>query len=140
MHILTETEQKVLAGFGAAGSAFITTYGLVCLIWFIVKRQGPKRAQTVQQEKISPLLSGESRPRYLAISLLVIVLLLSIPQFWGILRLRGIQQELSNATSNIYADNQWTFGQVVAVMLFAPVFTEVGYLWFQERRKYQLHS
>lgn len=52
---------------------------------------------------------------------------LSIPQIWGVLRLRGIQKALADTTNNAYVDNQWTFGQVVAVMLFAPVATEIGY-------------
>ncbi len=67
----------------------------------------------------------------------IAVPLLTIPQLWGVLRLRGIQKGLADATSNVYVDNQWTFGQVVAVMIFVPVFTEVGYLWMKERREYK---
>lgn len=67
----------------------------------------------------------------------IAVPLLTIPQLWGVLRLRGIQKGLADATSNVYVDNQWTFGQVVAVMIFVPVFTEVGYLWIKERREYE---
>ena len=73
--------------------------------------------------------------KFLIRSLVVLVPLLTIPQFWGLVRLRGIQKALANSTTNAYTDNQWTFGQVVAVMIFAPVFTEVGYSWLQERRK-----
>jgi hypothetical protein len=133
---LSPREQKVLEGFGAAGSSLVIACGLTCLIWFIVKRQGPKRAQDFQ-EKVLPLLREERRARYLVWCLIAIILTLSIPQLRGILRIRGIQQELSNVTSSVYTDNQWSFGQVVAVMLFAPVFIEVGYLWVQERGEYQ---
>jgi hypothetical protein len=51
------------------------------------------------------------------------------------LRLRGIQKGLADATKDVYVDTQWTFGQVVAVMIFVPVFTEVGYVWLKDKLK-----
>jgi hypothetical protein len=128
---LTYVEQKTLSRFGAAGSLVISTYGLGCLLWFIGKRQFHKRAGSLEK-RISAGIPKERRSRYVVGCLLLIIPLLTIPQLWGILRLRSIQRALADATSNAYVDNQWTFGQVVAVMIFASVFTEVGYLLVQK--------
>jgi hypothetical protein len=127
---LSYVEQKVLSGFGAAGSLVVSAYGLGYLLWFIGKRQFHKRANSL--EKISAHISNDRGPIYVVGSTIIIIPLLTIPQFWSILRLRRIQQALADATSNAYVDNQWTFGQVVAVMIFASVFTEVGYLVVQK--------
>jgi hypothetical protein len=128
---LSDMEQKVLSGFGAAGSLVVSTYGLGYLLWFIGKRKFHKRAKSLEK-KISAHISNERGPIYIVGCILVIIPLLTIPQLWGILRLRSIQRALADATSNSYVDNQWTFGQVVAVMIFASVFTEVGYLVVQK--------
>jgi hypothetical protein len=133
---LSAVEQSVLSDFGAAGSTAISTYGLLCLIWYITTKRFPKQAKALRQ-KLSSVSSETQRRQYTLVCLNIVVPLLTIPQLWGVLRLRGIQKGLSNATNNVYVDNQWTFGQVVAVMIFAPVFTEVGYLWLHERREYQ---
>src|ERR1700728_4048816 len=74
---LSPREQRVLDGFGAAGSSLVIACGLACLIWFIVKRQGPKRAQDFQ-EKLLPQFREERRARYLVWCLIAIVLILSI--------------------------------------------------------------
>lgn len=128
---LSAAEQKVLSDFGAAGSIAISTYGLVSLLWFIMTKKFPEQEKAIRH-KFSSAFPQKERKRYTLGCLTILILLLTIPQLWAVLRLRGIQKGLANATGDVYVDNQWTFGQVVAVMIFAPVFTEVGYLWIQE--------
>ena len=41
---------------------------------------------------------------------------------------KSIQKALANVTSNAYAENQWKFGQAVAVMILDPVLPGVAYL------------
>ena len=43
---------------------------------------------------------------------------------WSIFRPKGSQQELDVVISGVSADNTWTFGQIVAVTVFAPVVWE----------------
>lgn len=124
---LSTAEQKVLSGFGAAGSITITTYGLLSLLWFITARRFPETAKLIRHKFSSNFLQANRKQNTIWFVIFVVPLL-TIPQLWGVLRLRGIQKGLANATGNVYVDNQWTFGQVVAVMIFIPVFTEVGYL------------
>jgi hypothetical protein len=130
--VLTNTEQKILSGFGAAGSIVISLYGLLYLLWFIIQRQSRRQAKWVCT-KAQSIPARYRSSTFLIRSAVVLVPILTIPQFWALMRLRGIQKALANSTSNSYTDNQWTFGQVVAVIIFAPVFTEVGYLWIQDR-------
>jgi hypothetical protein len=134
VNTLTEKEQKVLSSFGAAGSIVISIYGFGYLLGFIAKRQWQEKTE-VFQRKISSHLQKRNWERHLIRSWILLILVLTVPQIWGVLRLREIQKALARATGNFYVDNQWTFGQVVAVMLFAPVFTEVGYMFVRERGK-----
>lgn len=124
---LSTAEQKVLSGFGAAGSITITTYGLLSLLWFITTRRFPETAKIIRHKFSSNFLQANRKQNTIWF-IIFVVPLLTIPQLWGVLRLRDIQKGLANATGNVYVDNQWTFGQVVAVMIFIPIFTEVGYL------------
>jgi hypothetical protein len=130
-------EQQVLSGFEAAGFIVITTYGLLSLLWFIITRRFPERAKVIRH-KLSSTFPQANRKQNAIWCMNIAIPLLTIPQLWGVLRLRGVQKRLADATSNVYVDNQWTFGQVVAVMIFVPVFTEVGYLWIKERGEYKL--
>lgn len=129
---LGSIEQTVLRTFGAIGSSLVATYGLGQLLWFVAERQWPNQTKKLRTKGYAILPEIEIT-QCLIIIWIVILIILTIPQFWGVFRLRGYQKALANNSSNAYVDNQWTFGQVVAVMIFAPVFTEVGYLIIQER-------
>jgi hypothetical protein len=65
--------------------------------------------------------------RWLLLCGLVFVLL--TVQFWAFFRLRRFQGDMTKAAGGDFSDGQFTFGQIVAVVLFAPVFVEVMFLW-----------
>jgi len=132
--VLTLKEQRVLNAFGAAGSILISIYGVGYLAWFMLKRLDEDQELSVTK-KIASGLGWIQKSQLFIVCLTVLIPLLTVPQFWGIFRLRGIQRALAGATSNAYVDNQWTFGQVVSVTIFAPVLTEVGYLLVQDYRQ-----
>ena len=69
--------------------------------------------------------------RLIQIVLLFGPISLAIPLLWGILRLRQLQSNLAIATRSAYADDEWTFGQVVSIVIFAPVLFEMLYCWFE---------
>jgi hypothetical protein len=64
-------------------------------------------------------------------AILLLIPLLTVPEIWGSFGIRNIQEALTNTLGVVYTDNQWTFGQVVAVVIFAPVIIEVFYLSVQ---------
>ena len=124
---LSSTETAVLNAFGAAGSITVIAYGLVYLLWFIAERQYPKRAWRLRRRLMSWIPKGQ-RDKFAVRILIFVIPILTVPQIWGVLRIRNIQRSMAITTNGSYTDSQWTFGQVVAVTIFAPVFIEVGYL------------
>jgi hypothetical protein len=63
INYLSTAEQKVLSGFGAAGSIIVTTYGLLSLLWFITTRRFPERAKDVRR-RLSLILPETRRKQY----------------------------------------------------------------------------
>jgi len=61
--------------------------------------------------------------------LCVLVFVLLVVQFWAFFRLRRFQADMTEAAGGDFSDGQFTFGQIVAVVLFAPVLVEVLFLW-----------
>lgn len=125
---LTTSEQNIISRFGATGSIIVTVYGLIRLLWYITSGLFPELTARPYARKTKRWF--ESRKAILVWC--AVFILIAVPQFWAVFRLRGIQRALARNTNNTYTDNEWTFGQVVAVMLFAPVFTDVGFLWLRK--------
>lgn len=73
---------------------------------------------------IRGILPIQPRKQYQEAILIVLVLVFGISQIWTIVRLRQLQRQLTNSASNSSQDNEWGFGQIVAVLLFMPVFVE----------------
>jgi hypothetical protein len=58
-----------------------------------------------------------------------IVFAVLVVQFWAFFRLRQFQADMTKAAGDDFSDGQFSFGQIVAVVLFAPVLVEVLFLW-----------
>lgn len=133
---LSKTEEMVLKVFGAAGGLLVTLYGLASLLWFIVSRLPHLHSQRETMSKHLTTFFPKNRRKSATISFLMVILpTLTTPLFWGILRLRSIQKQLAEGSRGVYTDNQWTFGQVVSVMIFVPVLVEIGRTLAKQRRR-----
>jgi hypothetical protein len=55
---------------------------------------------------------------------LILIPLLCISQFWTYLRLHQAQKQIAESSQNPFLDNQWSFGQIVAITVFTPVIIE----------------
>ncbi|KAF2872294.1 hypothetical protein BDV95DRAFT_605923 [Massariosphaeria phaeospora] len=62
-------------------------------------------------------------------------LVLSVGQLWSFFRLQRLQRDMTRAAGSSYTDEQFTFGQIVSVIVFVPVLVEGLYLW-RNRRLY----
>jgi hypothetical protein len=49
--------------------------------------------------------------------------------FWAFFRLRQVQKHMNEVAGGDFPDGRWTFGQIVAVTVFVPVFVEAGFFW-----------
>ncbi|CAG8972895.1 hypothetical protein HYALB_00001315 [Hymenoscyphus albidus] len=112
--ILSTREQNFSSVFGAAGSLLVVIYGLKAQL---------QSTSMLRRNKFSVSLT---------FVWCFVISLLTIPQLWGVLRLRGIQRVLAGNTKNVYVDDRWSFGQILSVMIFAPVFTGMGFLFIRK--------
>jgi hypothetical protein len=49
--------------------------------------------------------------------------------FWAFFRLRQVQKHMNEVAGGDFPDGRWTFGQIVAVTVFVPVFVEAVFSW-----------
>ncbi|KAH7354661.1 hypothetical protein BKA65DRAFT_226687 [Rhexocercosporidium sp. MPI-PUGE-AT-0058] len=136
VHELSNAEEKALQGFVVLDGLIVTLFGFILLLWFIIT-QIPQLQSSANAIKayFSEEIFPQNRKRVVTAILLLIVLpTLTIPHFWGIMRLRSIQQQMAEGSRGVYTDNQWTFGQVVSFMIFVPVVVEMVRTWYRERR------
>jgi hypothetical protein len=59
----------------------------------------------------------------------IVVSIALVVQFWALFRFRQLQRDMIEAAGGDFSDEQWTFGQIVAVAVFVPVLAEVMFLW-----------
>ena len=120
---LTVKEGQAVEVFGIIGSLFI-----LVLVLFLVVRQIMIRLAVKLPSFCSFNLTSKRRTS-LNILFLIVVPMIAISQFWTIFRLRSLQRKMAKTAGNDDLDNDWTFGQIVAVTVFIPVFVETWYAW-----------
>lgn len=124
---LTDNETMAIEGFGIAGSIILSLFIICPLLWTMLQSLDLSFVKLIERE-FSALRKKRAMQSLGPRAMLVLVPLLTIPEIWGVFRIRNVQEALTNTTGIEYTDNQWTFGQVVAVVIFAPVIVEVAYL------------
>jgi len=139
VHPITDVENKVISAFELAGSLLAILVVLCNFFGFLLGRRNTEKSEDAVAGRI--LVSTRrmlERARFPSsvrllfhIVFLLGPLLLSIPLLWGIFRLREVQRALAKATTNLYLDNDWTFGQVVAIAIFAPVLFDMVHCSFE---------
>lgn len=69
---------------------------------------------------------GKLRDERWGLIINVIALVLwSVPQFWALMKLRNSQKQLAANLGEPSGSDEWSFGQILAVVVFLPVFVEV---------------
>ena len=61
------------------------------------------------------------------------VLLWATPQIWTIFRFRQLQTQLAQSMNRSYVDNNWSFGQIMALIVFLPVFVQMVCAYLQQQ-------
>lgn len=132
MQLLSDIESRVIPAFGLATSLVISMYLLLQLIWLALERMRHGEITSLEK-RVSNQPWKFGIVRWIKRIFIMLILLLSISQIWTVFRIRTLQEALANVTGNVYTDNQWSFGQVVAVVIFAPVVVEVGHAYSRFR-------
>ena len=85
---------------------------------------------TQSMGRIERLWNNPKRPVLAGVAtgaLLLTPLALSVPMIRGIFRLRDIQANVVDRMGSQYTGNEWGFGQIIGVGIFAPVITETAF-------------
>lgn len=136
---LTDTENTVISTFELIGSLWAIVFALSSFLLYMLGSHKGERIRKVIMDKV-PVSTRKAvekleRPSTtrdtLQICFLMAPLVFSIPLLWGILRLRDVQSALAQGTTNVYLDNEWTFGQVMALVIFTPVVFDMVYCTFE---------
>lgn len=121
---ISSHELVAMQFFGVAGSLFVCICALLKIVWLALQRQHEdlKLVEWVRTHRVTvgPKIS---------ITFLILLPIFAISQIWTIFRLRRFQRDISINTGNTDVDNEWTFGQVAAVTVFAPVLIECWFRW-----------
>ena len=127
---LSKQEKVAFDIFTIGGSLFLSTVVVSTLIWVLLTRRQP---DTVKRWKHSGVLTVNIfnlMSLELARLLMVCnVFLWGVPQLWAILRFRAMQQALAVSIGSSDQDNSWSFGQIVALVIFLPVLLEFAYVY-----------
>lgn len=97
---------------------------LLKMIWLAMQKQHMD-AWLVRWIRTNGLEIG---PR-LCIANFVLLLALAVGQIWTIFRLCRFQADIAKNAGNSDIDNEWSFGQVAGVTVFAPVLIECWFHW-----------
>jgi hypothetical protein len=126
-----------MSAFGIGGWLFVSIVTIQRIVLLAVDRQHPdsrlahflRGRKSLASHKNAGLTAGFPWPFLIT----TLVTLLSVTQIWAYFRIQNLQAQMTKAAGNSYLDQQWTFGQVVAVSVFAPVLTEA--LFFMRHQK-----
>jgi hypothetical protein len=127
---LSKQEAIAFDVFTIGGSLFLSTVVVSTLIWVLLTRRQPDMVQQwkrsgVFRVNIFNLMSLE----FARLLMVCNVFLWGVPQLWAILRFRAMQQALAVSIGSSDQDNSWSFGQIVAVVIFLPVLLEFAYVY-----------
>lgn len=131
VNAITATENLLMGVFVILAYIPLSLFIVAEILWVGVKRnhRGSKtyrRLQTFREEFLKP------RARQLKWATLIIVPLLAAGLLWSIFRAQEVQRQLTAAIGGSDRDNSWTFGQVVAVTVFAPVLVDAWSAYVKE--------
>jgi hypothetical protein len=118
---LSASENTAFEFFAIGGSLFVSITIIGALFWTLAARSRSSRLRFVRDFSNPAWLS----PATARLLLVACVVLWSVPQLWAIVRFRSMQQALASSIRSFDYDNIWSFGQIIAVTVFLPVFVEV---------------
>ena len=127
---LSKQETNAFDVFTIGGSLFLSTVVVSTLIWVLLTRRQPDMVKQwkhsgVLKVNIFNLMSLE----FARLLMVCNVFLWGVPQLWAILRFRAMQQALAVSIGSSDQDSSWSFGQIVAVVIFLPVLLEFAYVY-----------
>jgi hypothetical protein len=121
-------QEAAMTASGITSWLIVTIVVIYKIILSAMKGQYERQLEWLQKHALTfDQDAGWSLELWLSICLIVSGLLAA--QFWTFFRLRRFQSDMTEAVGGKFPDEQWTFGQIVAVAEFFSVVVEVLFLW-----------
>lgn len=121
--VIPPKEQLAFDIFALGGSLFVCLVFLGMLIDGVAKRGRSGRRGSIHKSSLSAKLNTTAA----RVILILNILLWGTPQVYTIFRFRKIQSTLARSINMVNDDNQWSFGQIMAVVVFLPVVMQCIY-------------
>jgi hypothetical protein len=123
--VLSTGATLAMSFFGIAGWLFLSILVISNIISLVVEERHPdseiaRYFNYKYWTKKLPWLRGALGTWIL----FFVMTLLEISQIWAYFLMQRLQSQMIRAEGVSYFDEQWAFGQVVAVVVFAPVLVE----------------
>lgn len=123
-----------LSVYGIAGWLFIAVLIVSSINQRIAAERYPNSSMAHIHENLSSRWTWLRRPLSSWV-LFGIVTMLEISQIWGYFVIQHQQLQMTQAEGVSFVDEQWAFGQVVAVVAFAPVLVKAWSAVVRVRRQ-----
>jgi hypothetical protein len=143
LETISDTERIVISLFELLGSSIFIVWAVCILLGsterILRRRQAEKRPLNslmkgflAAADKVVKLFAFLSAYEPLIWGIVLLIpILISVPLLWGIFRLREVQRQLAQAITNVHVDDEWSFGQVVAILIYAPVLFDMALCAFE---------
>jgi len=137
--VLHQSEEDQLTALCLAGSEGLSSVGITVIDVFSIGGSlwtsmtvvaaladqclyAVKGATTKRFHEALDIFKDERRGLAINVAALMIW---SIPQFWALMKLRTAQEQFAANLGQANGNDEWSFGQILAVVVFLPVFAEV---------------
>jgi hypothetical protein len=120
--------------FGIGGWLFLSVLAVSNITSLVIEERHSKSkiARFLNYKYWARKLTWMRRPMTAWI-LFVVVAVLEVSQIWAYFLMQRQQYQMTQVEGVPYLDDQWAFGQVVAVVVFAPVLVEAWYVTANSR-------
>lgn len=125
---LSSADELAMSIFGIGGWLFLSVLAVSNIISQVIEERHSKSriARFLNYPHWARKLTWMRRPMTTWI-LFFVVTVLEVSQVWAYFLMQRQQYQMTQIDGISYLDEQWAFGQVVAVVVFAPVLVEVWY-------------
>jgi hypothetical protein len=120
-------QEAIMTAFGIASWLFITIIAIYKVILSVMKDSHERQWNWLNKHNLT-FDDDTVRSTQIWLILCILALIFLAAQFWAFFRLRHFQSGMIKAVGGSFPDGQWTFGQIVAVVVFIPVIVEVLFL------------
>ncbi|KAK6337449.1 hypothetical protein TWF730_002848 [Orbilia blumenaviensis] len=128
---ISRREQSLFTGFGILSWIWVTIFTLVGLVRIYLTRQDPQESKVLDGVTKSTSMSPANGilsitfGNFMRLVLIVVNPLLAGVGMWTIFRLQRYQGDISENTGGESDAADWSFGQIMAVLIYGPVCLEL---------------